>query len=230
VIVIWVYNLLFNLKKYWKEFLILNIWFLGPIGVQSEYAKVLTARYILFSLPFLIIFIASAFLEIKTVWKWFLAVFLVIFAVQSILFDHWLITDPTRAPLPRSERSGYLEEWTAGQGIYEASVYLQNYQLQNPTQKVVVGTEGYFGTLPDGLEAYLNNDKNITIVGVGLNFTDIPSPLVNAQKAGDTTFLLINNDRFKGDYKKEGLTLIAEYPKAIHPDGTHESLMFLNFP
>jgi len=84
--------------------------------------------------------------------------------------------------------------------------------------------------LPDGLEAYLNNDKTITIVGVGLNFTDIPDPLINAQKSGDATFLLINNDRFKGDYKKEGLTLIAAYPKATRPNGSHESLMFFELP
>jgi 4-amino-4-deoxy-L-arabinose transferase-like glycosyltransferase len=223
-------GLFINWKKNWKQMIVLVIWFLGPIFVQSEYAKVLTARYILFSIPFLITIAASAFLKTGKTWRWILAVLLVLFLSQSLIFDYYLLTNPAKANLPRSERSGYLEEWTAGQGIYEASVYLQNYQLENPSQKVIVGTEGYFGTLPDGLEAYLNNDKTITIVGVGLNFSAIPDPLINSQKAGNATFLLINNDRFKGDYVKEGLKLIAEYPKATRPDGTHESLMFFELP
>jgi hypothetical protein len=230
LLVLGLIGLLVNWKRNWKQMVILVIWFLGPIFAQSEYAKVLTARYILFSIPFLIIIAASAFLEVRKNWMWILAVILAFFLVQSLVFDYQLLTNPEKANLPRSERSGYLEEWTAGQGIAEASVYLQNYQLQNPFQKIIVGTEGYFGTLPDGLEAYLNNDRKITIIGVGLDFTDIPQSLIDSQKSGNATFLLINNDRFKGDYVKEGLKLIAEYPKAVRPDGTHESLLFFELP
>ncbi len=217
-------------KKHWKEILVLTIWFLGPIFVQSEYAKVLTARYILFSLPFLVIIASSAFLEESRNWLKPLALILAFFVAQSLVSDYRLLTDPSKANLPRSERSGYLEEWTAGQGISEAAAWLQNYQLQNPGKKIIVGTEGYFGTLPDGLEIYLNSHKQITVVGVGLNFSVIPDPLINSQKAGNSTFLLINNDRFKGDAESVGLKLVAEYPKASRPDGTHESLLFFELP
>lgn len=219
-----------NLKKNWKELLVLAVWFLGPIFVQSEYAKVLTARYIFFSIPFLIIIAASSMTTLNKKLMWLILIVLASTALLALRFDYYLLSDPAKANLPRSERSGYLEEWTAGQGIYEASLYLQNYQLQNPSQKIVIGTEGYFGTLPDGLEVYLNSDKRITIIGVGLNFTDIPSPLIDSQKSGNATFLLINSDRFKGNYKKEGMILVAEYPKATKPDGTHESLMFFELP
>jgi hypothetical protein len=215
-----------NYKKHWKELLVLTIWFLGPIFAQSEYAKVLTARYILFSIPFLVVIASSVFLEEGKNWIRALTVILAFFVAQSLVFDYQLLVSPAKANLPRSERSGYLEEWTAGQGIKETANYIQNYQAQNPGKKIVVGTEGYFGTLPDGLQAYLNNDRQITVIGVGLNFTDIPSPLINSQKAGNSTFLLINNDRFKGDVAHENLKLIAEYPKATRPDGTHESLLF----
>ena len=148
------------------------------------------------------------------------------FVAQSLVFDLKLLTNPEKANIPRSERSGYLEEWTAGQGIKETADYLINQQTLNPSQKIIVGTEGYFGTLPDGLQAYLNNEKQITVIGVGLNFTEIPKSLIESRDSGNTTYLLINNDRFKGDPDKEGLILIAEYPKAIKPDGTHQSLMF----
>jgi 4-amino-4-deoxy-L-arabinose transferase-like glycosyltransferase len=230
LIILGLLGCIINYKKHWKELLVLTIWFLGPIFAQSEYAKVLTARYILFSIPFLVVIASSLFLEERKNWVKLLAVMLTFFVAQSLLFDYQLLTNPARANLPRSERSGYLEEWTAGQGIKEAANYLENYQLQNPGKKIVVGTEGYFGTLPDGLEAYLNNDRQITIIGVGLNFSDIPMPLLESQKAGNSTFLLINNDRFKGDSNKSGLKLIAEYPKANRPNGTHESLLFFELP
>lgn len=230
ILLLAVFGLLTTVKKTWKQKLVLVIWFLGPIFVQSEFAKVLTARYILFSIPFLVIIASSAFLEERKNLIKLLAVLLAFFVAQSLVFDYRLLVNPAKANLPRSERSGYLEDWTAGQGIKETALYLQNYQQQNPAKKIIVGTEGYFGTLPDGLQAYLNGDKQITIVGVGLNFSDVPMPLLNSQKAGNSTFLLINSDRFNGDAGKEGLKLIAEYPKVVRQDGTHESLHFFELP
>lgn len=214
-----------NYKKHWKELLILSVWFFGPIFVESEFAKVLTARYIFFTLPYLILIASSVFLsESKNIKK--LSAFILAFFVSiSLIFDYQLLVSPQKANLPRSERSGYLEEWSAGQGIKETADYLINEQNSHPSEKIVIGTEGYFGTLPDGLQAYLNKEKQITVIGVGLNFTDIPKSLVESRDFGNKTYLLINNDRFKGDPDKEKLKLIAEYPKAIKPDGTHQSLL-----
>ena len=50
-----------NLEKNRKEVFVLLIWYLFPIMVQAEFAKVFTARYILSSLPFLFILAASSF-------------------------------------------------------------------------------------------------------------------------------------------------------------------------
>jgi hypothetical protein len=215
-----------NLKKYWKELFVLTIWFVAPILIEAEYAKVLTARYILFTLPFLIIIASSAFLSESKNLKKILAFVLAIFVFMSLFFNYYLLISPEKANIPRSERSGYLEEWTAGQGIKESSKYLIDKSRSYPSQKIVVGTEGYFGTLPDALQAYLNSEPQITIIGVGLNFTDIPRPLIESRDFGNETYLLINNDRFKGDPEDEKLELIAEYPKANRPDGTHQSLLF----
>ena len=44
----------FGLKKYMKETIILLIWVLVPVIVQSEFAKAFTARYIYFTLPYLL--------------------------------------------------------------------------------------------------------------------------------------------------------------------------------
>jgi len=144
----------------------------------------------------------------------------------SLWFDFWLLTDISKANLPRSERSGYLEEWSAGQGIKDVADYIEKLYLQNP-KKIVVGTEGYFGTLPDGLQVYLNKYPEIIVVGVGLNFEKVSPSLLDSYDYGNTTFFVVNNSRFASDPAVYGLTKVAEYPKAIKPDGSYESLLLL---
>jgi 4-amino-4-deoxy-L-arabinose transferase-like glycosyltransferase len=213
-----------NFAKYPRQILLLLGLWLIPVVIQAEFAKVLTARYLLFTVPYLIALSSLAFTNLK---KWSLAAYLLllIFLVQSLLFNYFLVTNPVKANLPRSERSGYLEEWTAGHGIKETADYIKHIRLENPSEKIVIGTEGYFGTLPDGLQMYLQDSPEITVIGVGLNFSDIPTPLKESKAYGNRTFMLINNERFKGDADKLGLKLIAEYKKAERPDGTKQSLM-----
>ncbi len=227
LIVLGLIGYLINWKKNWKQMIILTIWFLGPIVVESEFAKVLTARYILFTIPFLIVIASSAFLEERKTLVKILAVILVFFIAQSLIFDHWLLVNPAKANLPRSERSGYLEEWTAGYGIREASIFLRNEQAAHPNEKIVVGTEGYFGTLPDGLEMYLNDVPKITVIGVGLGINKMPQSLADAAKSGDSTYLLINQSRLVANPASIGFTVLSSYPKAYRPDGTRDSLLLL---
>jgi hypothetical protein len=155
------------------------------------------------------------------------AVILAFFVVQSLVFDRSLLVNPEKANLPRSERSGYLEEWTAGQGIYEISVLLKNEQAANPKEKIIVGTEGYFGTLPDGLQAYMNDTPSVIVVGVGLNFDELPLPLVDSKKAGNKTYFVVNKSRYHPDPAQFGLKIIEEYPKAIAPGGSRDSLLLM---
>ena len=210
-----------------KEGLIVLAWFIVPVLAQCMYAKVFTARYILFTIPYLFV-ISSLWLfsksrKVKTV-GYLVVLLFIIFSVKQ---DYYFLTNPTQAALPRGERSGYLEDWTAGNGIKEASLYLRDRYNQNPTEKIVVGTDGYFGTLPDGLQIYLNDISQITIVGVEVRFFSVPRPLIDSLKSGNETYLLVNSSRFFiADPKGEGLELVSSYPRATKPDGTHESLLF----
>lgn len=224
-------------KKYTKEKLLLLAWFVVPILVQSEYAKVFTVRYILFTLPPFFILSASGILtKFKNLKIVYLGL-LVLFMATAIFFDYKLATKPEQANLPSSERSGYLEEWTAGQGIKQVADYIRNLYLNDPKTQIVVGTEGYFGTLPDGLQMYLNNYPKIVVIGTGLDFRDVPQSLKDSKKAGNKTFLVVNSSRFayKGDPVNIGLKLIASYPKAVRREtmskeyiknGPQESLLF----
>lgn len=222
LIALWILSYFVNYKKYWKEILVLSVWFLAPIFVESEFAKVLTARYILFTIPYLILLSGSTFLtNNKTIVK-VATFFVLIFVFTSVTFDYHLLTNPQKANLPRSERSGYLEEWTSGYGIKEATNYIRNVYLQNPDKTIVVGTEGYFGTLPDGAQIYLNNYKNIIVKGVGLGIYKIDDSLLASKKAGNKTYLLVNSSRMKDNFDYSKVREIARYPKALKPDGTRE--------
>lgn len=219
-----------GIKKHFRETLIVFSWFIIPLIIQSEYAKVFTVRYVLYSIPLFAILIAlPLLLNKKIVVKTFS--FLIAFLIaQALLFDKAVATNPVSANLPSSERSGYLEEWTAGFGIKEVADYLKNQYLSNPKEKIVVGTEGYFGTLPDGLQIYLNNVPQITVIGTGLNFADVPVQLKDAFKAGDKTYFVVNTSRIKikeEDYSKFGMKLIASYPKAPRREQkTHEYILY----
>lgn len=213
-------------KKYFREVTILFAWFFIPIIIESEYAKVLTVRYILMTIPFFLIICSIAILQTKlTIVRIATLALLAIFVIQALLFDKVLATDPAAANLPSSERSGYLEEWSAGTGIKNVADYLKNLP---EGKQVIVGTEGFFGTLPDGLQIYLNNYPKIVVVGTGLNFTDVPDKLKASRLASNRTYFVVNSDRIKikpEDYGKFGLKLIASYPKALRRE--HESHEYL---
>ncbi|MFZ5933165.1 MAG: ArnT family glycosyltransferase [Patescibacteria group bacterium] len=214
-----------NIKKFTKEVLLLLSWFLVPILVQSEFAKVFTARYILFSLPYLYILAASAFLAPrKLVRLW--VVFLILLFFQAIKFDYLLLTAPEKANLPPSERTGYLEEWTSGYGIKEIAEFLKEEQRKEPNKKIVVGTEGYFGTLPDGLQMYLNDTPEITVIGVGIYIVEVHPSLIESKKAANKTYLVVNNTRLRGEPEEMGLVLVGSYPKALRTEGTKEYILY----
>jgi 4-amino-4-deoxy-L-arabinose transferase-like glycosyltransferase len=222
VLILIVLGLVTNFKKYWKEQLLLVAWWAVPTLIQTEYAKVFTARYELYTLPFLFIVAATAFLNLKNKYLRIVnVVILILFIAISSQFNYYLLTNPAKANLPRSERSGYLEEWTAGTGIKEVADFIKQEHAANPDEKIVIGTEGYFGTLPDGLQIYLEGVPNVTTIGVGLNFGDVPDQLKVSQKSGTKTYLVANssriNDKLEQDFGSKGLKVIKTFKKENRP-------------
>ena len=187
------------------------------------YSKTLTTRYIIFTIPFFYVIAALALVNADKITKKAAYLFFGIFLIQSSVFSIKLYTNPQTLNLPRSERSGYLEEWTAGYGIRESSEVIREFHDGNIDKGIVVGTEGYFGTLPDGLQMYLNDHPDITVIGVGIDLTEVPKSLKESFQSGNKTYLVINNSRLKiPDYEKAGLDIIAQYPKANRLTGSRE--------
>jgi 4-amino-4-deoxy-L-arabinose transferase-like glycosyltransferase len=217
---------LVGIKKFKKETFAISLWILFPLLVNSMYAKVFTARYVYFILPFIFV-ISSLFYSFKTKLVWASKLLLILFVISSVFSNYLLIFDITNAKLPKNERSGYLEEWTAGYGIKEVSEYLKPEAKNLPSGKqIVVGTEGYFGTLPDGLQMYLADTPQITVIGVGLDLKELPKSLDESKKFGNKTYLVINNSRLKGDPQKMNLELIAAYPKPLRTKDTQEYSLY----
>jgi hypothetical protein len=211
-----------NFKKYKKYILILGVWFLAPLIFEAEFAKSFTLRYILFLTPPLYILAASSFNGLKSKFKYLIIPAVIIFIVQAGIFDYYLLTNPVKANFPQRERSGYFQEWTSGIGIKETADYIRNKHNENPSKKIVVGTEGYFGTLPDGFTMYIQDLPNIIVVGTGLAFDKIPQSLTESKLFGNSTYFIVNKSRIGLDPTKFDLTLINSYPKEPRSPGTTE--------
>ncbi|MCX6704872.1 MAG: hypothetical protein NT162_00840, partial [Candidatus Woesebacteria bacterium] len=211
-----------NFKKYRKFILILGIWFLAPLIFEAEFTKSFTLRYILFLVPPLYVLAASSLNELRGRWKYFTTIALIIFVVQAVVFDYHLLTNPVKANFPWRERSGYFQEWTSGIGIKEAADYIRNKHNEDPTKRIIIGTEGYFGTLPDGFTMYIQDLPNIIVVGTGLALDKIPQSLIESKLAGNLTYFIVNKSRLLTDPAKLNLTLIESFTKESRSPGTTE--------
>lgn len=219
----WVFSYFNNFKNRYIHLIILSIWLFGPILVSSEFSKTMTARYVFFSLPYFVIIASYLYVNKTDGLSRIGYVLLPLFVIQSLFYNYNLLNNQSTAKLPRSERSGYLEEWTAGQGIKEISNFLKEIPK---SQNVLVGTEGFFGTLPDGLQIYFDGKTNVNVIGVGLQLEEIPNQLIESKKAGNRSFLVVNDERLNFKPSDKNMRLVGEYNKALRPDGTRQSLLF----
>jgi len=211
------------LKRHLKEGGLLWLWLLIPLLGQSAVAKVYTARYILFTVPIFLIFAAyllwKIFSSLKS--RWITTLVLIVFFVVPVYQIALLLVNPQKAWLPKNERYGYLEIWTAGYGIKEAADYLREVAKK---ENVLVGTEGYFGTLPEGLQIYLEKAPRVTVIGLGEPIREISNRLTSGL-INNSVFLLVNDSRLMVN-NRNNLHLIGQYPKAVAKDGKRENLLF----
>lgn len=211
-------------KKRIKQALFILLVSLAPLIAQAFIAKVYTSRYILYaSIPLIILSSLGIYWLLQrkgVIIKALGVISLLIPVIVSAIY----VIDPLKAPMSYDMRNGYLEEWTAGWGNKEIAQYL--IAEESAGNKVVVFTEGYFGTMPDGLQIYTEGHKNITVVGSPPDVRRIPEGLLNSAKT-NKNYLVVNQSRdhlSPADLAK--LTLIKEFPKPTRIDGTHETLQF----
>lgn len=197
--------------------LVVLLWALIPLLFSMAFLKTYTARYLLPSIPLFIILAGFGLQKIidKIKYAYLLKylVALVLILPMALIFNYQLLTNPPPTALPQEERKGYFEEWTAGYGFFEIAQFLLE---KSKVGKVVVGTEGFFGTLPDGLYIYLDKSK-ISIVG---STATISAQIRNAA-LDNLTYFVGNKLNLQGS--ATGVKLIKEYPKAKPSQGVQDA-------
>ena len=208
-----IYQLLFTVNKLG---MIILIWTLVPLILEMTFLRTFTARYLLTSVaPFLIFGgygLTKALEKIRV--NTFLKILIALFAVLplALKFDYQLLTSPPPTDLPKEGRIGYFEDWTAGYGLKEIANYL--IEQKKIRGDVVVGTAGYFGTLPDGLQIYLDKAE-IAIVG---SPATISAQIRDTAKEHPTYF--VGNKKDLVPSINDSIKLIMEFPKAKPKDGS----------
>ncbi len=198
-----------------------------PLIGQAFIAKVYTSRYILFAVMPLIPVIGFGLNWVVTR-KGLLIILSSIFLIAvPLIISNLYVFNPEKAPLSFDMRNGYLEEWTAGWGNRQIADYLIG--LESKGDKVVVFTEGFFGTMPDGIQIYTEGHKNIIIVGSNPDVRVIPDGLIKTSP-DDQRFLVVNKSRnhLPASALKD-LQLVMEFPKSPRLDGSQEVLEFYHY-
>ncbi len=209
----------------WKRNLTMSVvflWGLIPLLAEMIFLKTFTARYILFFIPPLILISAVGIEELISNFKFqisnSLIAIIIISAISpwALYMDYQLVYKPETANLPRVERNGYFENWTAGYGLKETAEYLMKKAETGP---VIIGTEGYFGTLPDGLQIYLDKynhsvSKDHTISVIGGKAETIN--LLRSEAKKNQTYFLVN--RGIKDAEPSNVEKVLVFPKIISPE------------
>jgi len=169
-------------KKYFKEKLLLLVWFAAPFFAAALIGRLLYPRFILFmTMPLLVLGGYGFYYALQFAKKtWLKALIVVVFLAMFIVNDYYIITDFTKAnTLPRSDRGQFVADWPSGVGVKETVAFLKE---KSKTEKVYVATEGTFGLMPYALEMYFYNNPNVTIKAFW-PVTDLPPDyLVAASK------------------------------------------------
>lgn len=191
--------------------ILLGLVFLLPFLILG---RVIASRYFL---PVIIFLIPAAALSIENLWqlgkKKMVIVLVALMLFQLFYFDLKLLFDVENTPFTTDDTTQYLTEWSAGFGNKEVRDFIHS---ETKKKKILVVTEGYFGTLPDGLLMYFDGSKEISegkleIRGIGQPVREIPDEVLKEAKIIDT-YLMVNEHRLMLN-KPECCTLVAAYPR-----------------
>jgi hypothetical protein len=199
-------------KKNKKLIGLLVLMFLAFITPLALLGKIIYPRYLLPSSLFIILIasinlanLLSAKEKIYHILAGILTFLIVIHSANFIFPSYFNIE---QIPFSQADRVQYLEEWSSGQGIYDVS-QLMLHTSQN--QSLAVATEGFFGTLPDGILMYLHrqNVNNLLVEGIGQPIHAIPDDFLTKAKNYESLWLVVNSHRITMDTSHA--QLIATY-------------------
>lgn len=185
----------------------------APLTTELLFNKVLYPRFVLFYFPYVLILIANCLeyiylkLKIDTRLKYLLlSAFFVLPSINSFL----LITNPTKASIPKSDSDQYLNSWPAGFGV---DAVVDFFKAESQNKVINVATEGTFGLLPYALNIYLNQNQNIKIDAYWpLNPEELPFQITDLPQSNRTYLILYQTQKSVVNPK---LKLLNSYQQGI---------------
>ncbi len=163
------------INKFTKEKILLIIYFLLPFTALALFGKVIFPRFIFFMSCFLLPLAGwglneiIGFVDKRLNKKKKNILSTVVYIVVTVIFVAYpgfvsfkVASDPINAPIVRSDSRQYVNSWAAGWGVNES---VEFFKKEAKNKKIFIATEGTFGLMPEALELYLINNKNITIKG-----------------------------------------------------------------
>ncbi len=171
-IVLIVISLIF-IKKFIREKLILLIFFLLPFLALALFGKLIYPRFIFlmtvcllplaaWGLKYLFDLLDKKFAKNIALAKISKIILLILVIIYPVFVSFTFAVDPVNAKIADADEGQYVNSWAAGWGVKESVAY---FTKQAENQKIYIATEGTFGLMPESMEIYLINNKNITIKG-----------------------------------------------------------------
>lgn len=104
------------------------------------------------------------------------------------------LTDYEQVPFVAPDVVQYQHAWSNGRGIKEVTEALL---ASSTTHFTALATEGFFGTLPDGVLMYLHNQpvETIYVEGIGQPISEVPEYFSERAQEFEIVWLLVNSNR-----------------------------------
>lgn len=175
-------------REYFREKVLLLMWFAVPFIAFAFFGRVIYPRHVLFTtMPLLILAgYALYYLFVFTKKSWLRVLVPIVFILPMAISDYLIVTDFANAPVPKSDKGQFLAAWPSGIGVRETVAFLKE---QSKNQKIYVGTEGTFGLMPYSLELYLVDNPNIKIQAFWPINDQIPVEVKESAKKMPTYFV-----------------------------------------
>jgi len=158
-------------NKFFKEKIVLLLYFVLPFVALALFGVKIYPRFI-FLMSLMLLPLAAWSLEMlfgeseklfsknKLYVKAAKAILLIVVIAYPLYVSTLFAVNPLKAPIADADHGQYVDSWAAGWGVKESISF---FKQQSQNQKIFIATEGTFGLLPEALEMYLVDNKNITI-------------------------------------------------------------------
>ena len=183
-------------QKHWSLWAS-SLFFALPLII---FGKVLYPRYFMPTIIGVTISVALFFEEVvlrsTPKARWTLIVLLFGSLILPLQFILASLFSPNQIPFVSIDKEQYLTEWSAGNGISEIVELIEDKSKEG---RIYVMTEGYFGTLPDGLLMHFFGKEvdSIEIEGIGQPVKKLPENFIQKTQTAKTIWLVVNSHRME---------------------------------